>query len=133
MASIPCYVLTLSYLLAVRHFTMEHSTIEHTRLSHNFYSTYFEYDINILPPVSDSFSRDNSSFQNITLHMEIERISMGDLLTGMDDFYSTLKMNQSFIRNSTMAIHTPTVGVENLYPALIECFGIVGLGYLAGR
>ena len=46
MASIPCYMLTLSYLLAVRHFTMEHSTIEHTRLSHNFYSTYFEYDIN---------------------------------------------------------------------------------------
>ena len=26
-----------------------------------------------------------------------------------------------------------TVGVENLYPALIECFGIIALGYLAGR
>ena len=27
----------------------------------------------------------------------------------------------------------PTVGAENIYPALIECFGIISLGYLAGR
>ena len=47
--------------------------------------------------------------------------------------FITFKMNHSMIKNSTMAIHTPTVGVENLYPALIECFGIIGLGYLAGR
>ena len=26
-----------------------------------------------------------------------------------------------------------TVGIENLYPALIECFGIIALGYLTGR
>ena len=26
-----------------------------------------------------------------------------------------------------------TVGVENLYPALIECFFIIALEYLAGR
>ena len=26
-----------------------------------------------------------------------------------------------------------TVGAENIYPALVECFGIIALGYLAGR
>ena len=26
-----------------------------------------------------------------------------------------------------------TVGAEKLYPALVECFGIISLGYLAGR
>ena len=47
--------------------------------------------------------------------------------------FITSKMNYSFVKNSTMDIETPTVGVENLYPALFECFGIIGLGYLAGR
>ena len=26
-----------------------------------------------------------------------------------------------------------SVGMENIYPALVECFGIIALGYLAGR
>ena len=28
---------------------------------------------------------------------------------------------------------SPSVGAENIYPALVECFGIIALGYLAGR
>ena len=39
--------------------------------------------------------------------------------------------------NSTVTDAEPTsqssVGVENIYPALVECFGIISLGYLAGR
>ena len=25
------------------------------------------------------------------------------------------------------------IGAENLYPALVECFGLIALGYVAGR
>ena len=42
--------------------------------------------------------------------------------------------NISIAMNDTMSSQSAsTVGVENLYPALIECFGIIALGYLAGR
>lgn len=34
---------------------------------------------------------------------------------------------------STESEKYSTVGVENIYPALVECFGIISLGYLAGR
>ena len=43
-------------------------------------------------------------------------------------FESTLFSNVTLSEASSAS-----VGVENLYPALIECFGIIGLGYLAGR
>ena len=43
-------------------------------------------------------------------------------------FESTLSSNVTLSKASSAS-----VGVENLYPALIECFGIIGLGYLAGR
>ena len=35
--------------------------------------------------------------------------------------------------NTLSESSSASVGVENLYPALIECFGIIGLGYVAGR
>ena len=40
--------------------------------------------------------------------------------------------NQSFT-NATEENVDITVGAENIYPALVECFGIISLGYLAGR
>ena len=39
----------------------------------------------------------------------------------------------SNLTSSSQTSSQATVGVENLYPALIECFGIIGLGYVAGR
>ena len=42
--------------------------------------------------------------------------------------------NNSYTMNgTTLSPTSSTVGAENLYPALIECFGIIALGYLAGR
>ena len=35
--------------------------------------------------------------------------------------------------NTTSSNEDYTVGAENIYPALVECFGIISLGYLAGR
>lgn len=35
--------------------------------------------------------------------------------------------------NATDAPPPPTVELDNLYPALAECFGIILLGYIAGR
>ena len=40
----------------------------------------------------------------------------------------------NYTLSGSLASHEkPTVGAENIYPALIECFGIISLGYLAGR
>ena len=51
--------------------------------------------------------------------------------------------NSTFVKTSPISLlhsnitlsesSSASVGVENLYPALIECFGIIGLGYVAGR
>ena len=50
----------------------------------------------------------------------------------MEDFeYNYTVPNNTIFELPTSSI--TTVGVENLYPALIECFGIIGLGYIAGR
>ena len=40
------------------------------------------------------------------------------------------------LQNDTVSAESQkytSVGVENIYPALVECFGIISLGYLAGR
>ena len=55
-----------------------------------------------------------------------------DELSGSKNISSTLVLNNN--TKDAERIETKlTVGVENLYPALIECFGIIALGYLAGR
>ena len=43
------------------------------------------------------------------------------------------EMNNSSANVTLAEASSTSVGVENLYPALIECFGIIGLGYIAGR
>ena len=48
----------------------------------------------------------------------------------------TYPANDMVIKTSpttTESISRLSIGVENIYPALVECFGIICLGYLAGR
>ena len=42
-------------------------------------------------------------------------------------------MSNQSLTNATEGIENISVGAENIYPALVECFGIISLGYLAGR
>ena len=44
------------------------------------------------------------------------------------------KQNDTITPNDTTPNDTsPTVEADNIYPALVECFGIIALGYMAGR
>ena len=55
-----------------------------------------------------------------------------DLIMGFDGNSSVVLTNYNLTVSSDRD-EKPVVGAENIYPALIECFGIISLGYLAGR
>ena len=58
--------------------------------------------------------------------MEIENVNA-------TAFNTSREMLNTTITNATESDEKLSVGAENIYPALVECFGIISLGYLAGR
>ena len=64
--------------------------------------------------------------KSIRINMELNKSS------NMGEDTSTY-MSVIAVANTTESNSQLAVGPENIYPALVECFGIISLGYLAGR
>ena len=102
--------------------------------------THFFYLLNIVPPISESFFRSNSSYKNVTLHFELERTLLKDLTTGKDEFYSSVpvEMNQekethiSFSKNFTFSQLTDMPIVSHSRSVILEDIKKQKINYMPG-